>query len=151
MYVSIWILILSVILILFFGSGFWPSFVNTSVFKPVALLNSNTLLIELNIEVWQYAVIVSIIEVLLLVFFMGFLIFILFPYTYKLGPKGIFGAVIVFFITFIAGKLVEFLVENTINLTIEPLGLLSPVIAAAIHKIVSNRYAKILDKFFSKS
>ena len=132
------------ILILFAISNFWISTIESIVFEPVALLEPFSGLI--SVASVQFGGFLAVLLLLVCFVLVAFLFFILFPYLHKMGPKGVIGAFVVFCLTYITECLVSLGLQGTASAVIQPLGLIGPILAAAISQIAQSKYNKIIKK-----
>ena len=131
-------------IIFFATSNFWTSTIESFVFEPVALLEPFSEFIPAG-EV-QFSGVLSVFYILACFVFLGFLMFILFPYLHKMGRKGFLGAIVVFILTYLTEFLVGWGLQGTANVVFQPFGLITPIIAAVIAQIAQSKYNKIIKK-----
>lgn len=132
------------LLILFATSNFWISSIESVIFEPIALLEPWSGFIP--IATVQFSGVLGALIILFCLVLLGFLFFILFPYLHTTGLKGLGGAFVVFSLTYITECSVSWAFQGTVSAVIQPLGLVGPVIAAAISQIAQGRYNKIIKK-----
>lgn len=142
-------LICASLIISFTTSSVWISTIESVVYGPVALLEPFSEFIPVG-EV-QYAGLFGVSFILVVLLFFGFVIFTLFPHLHKMGKSGVAGVTVVFILTYSTETLVEWVLQGTVDVAIQPLGLVSPIIAAIISQIGQSKYNKIIKKRLTRA
>jgi len=78
---------------------------------------------------------------------LGVIIFVLFPYIYSEGRKGVSVAIITFSLTYLTEHIFSWIFHRTLTV-IQPLALLTPLVAAFVSWIAQKRLQKIAAKLF---
>ena len=137
------------LMILFASSNLWISSIESFVFGPVTLLEPYQELIPVG-EL-QYTGLVGAFAILSAFSFIGLLFFVVFPYLDKMGRKGTLGVLAVFSLTYFTEVLASWILQGTINIIVQPFGLISPIIAALIAQIAQNKYKKLIKKRLARA
>ena len=129
---------------LFIFSDFWTSTLRSFVFESVTLLKPFYVLGELStLQLVGFSGIFSIVLAMTLG---GFLFFVLFPFFHRMGPKGVFGAFLAFGLAYITEFSVAWVLGETVVVVIQPLGTVTPIVAAIVSWIAQNKYEKMIKK-----